>query len=73
MMRYVVWPVCLQQVISRRLPNGAAGPLLLGYEDQLSTKLQGSQCWRDLPPHRDENQVELDVNRSFIYYPKSTR
>ena len=31
-----------------------------------------AQSWRDLPPHRDENQVELDVNRSFIYYPKST-
>ena len=28
--------------------------------------------WRDLPTHRDEGQVELDVNRSFIYYPKST-
>lgn len=22
-----------------------------------------------LPRHRDEDQVQLDVNRSFVYYP----
>ncbi|KAK4181886.1 putative TBC1 domain family member 20 [Triangularia setosa] len=25
--------------------------------------------WRSLPPHRDEDQVQLDVNRAFVYYP----
>lgn len=25
--------------------------------------------WKALPPHRDEEQVKLDVNRSFVYYP----
>jgi TBC1 domain family member 20 len=25
--------------------------------------------WKSLPPHRDEEQVKLDVNRSFVYYP----
>ncbi|KAK8029144.1 hypothetical protein PG991_006200 [Apiospora marii] len=25
--------------------------------------------WRELPRHRDEDQVRLDVDRSFIYYP----
>jgi hypothetical protein len=25
--------------------------------------------WRELPPHRDEEQVKLDVDRSFVYYP----
>lgn len=25
--------------------------------------------WQTLPPHRDEEQVQLDVNRSFVYYP----
>ncbi|PFH62719.1 hypothetical protein XA68_12397 [Ophiocordyceps unilateralis] len=25
--------------------------------------------WKTLPCHRDEHQVQLDVNRSFIYYP----
>lgn len=27
--------------------------------------------WQCLPRHRDEDQVQLDVNRSFIYYPSS--
>jgi hypothetical protein len=22
-----------------------------------------------MPPHGDEEQVQLDVNRSFVYYP----
>lgn len=25
--------------------------------------------WRSLAVHRDEEQVQLDVNRSFVYYP----
>lgn len=29
--------------------------------------------WKKLYPHRDEGQVELDVNRSFIYYPNRKR
>ncbi|KAK1149349.1 GTPase-activating protein gyp8 [Aspergillus melleus] len=26
-------------------------------------------AWGDLPPHADEDQIQLDVNRSFVYYP----
>ncbi|RAK99109.1 TBC domain-containing protein [Aspergillus ibericus CBS 121593] len=26
--------------------------------------------WDELPPHVDEEQVQLDVNRSFVYYPE---
>lgn len=26
-------------------------------------------AWKELPPHRDEDQVQLDVNRAFVYYP----
>lgn len=39
----------------------------------MKTKLEAgsSQGWRDLPRHKDEDQVGLDVHRSFIYYPKS--
>ncbi|KAK8091160.1 GTPase-activating protein gyp10 [Apiospora phragmitis] len=29
----------------------------------------GDQPWQELPRHRDEDQVRLDVDRSFIYYP----
>ena len=25
--------------------------------------------WKELSPHKDEEQVQLDVNRAFIYYP----
>ncbi|UKZ46917.1 hypothetical protein TrVGV298_001128 [Trichoderma virens] len=25
--------------------------------------------WKELPRHRDEDQVQLDVNRSFVHYP----
>lgn len=28
-------------------------------------------AWRELPEHRDEGQVRLDVDRSFVYYPDS--
>lgn len=27
--------------------------------------------WQDLPAHRDEEQVKLDVNRSFTHYPSN--
>ncbi|KAK6537610.1 hypothetical protein TWF694_011790 [Orbilia ellipsospora] len=29
----------------------------------------GRVAYTELPPHRDEEQVELDVHRSFVYYP----
>ncbi|KAK6507478.1 hypothetical protein TWF481_005909 [Arthrobotrys musiformis] len=29
----------------------------------------GRVPYTELPPHRDEEQVALDVNRSFVYYP----
>jgi len=32
-----------------------------------SEKKQAS--WRAYAPHRDEEQVKLDVHRSFVYYP----
>lgn len=58
------------------------GPILLGYSP--ASKKAGSieekpvenneemtreVNWRQLPRHRDEDQVQLDVNRSFVYYP----
>lgn len=29
-----------------------------------------NDLWRDLPIHHDEEQVKLDVIRSFVYYPQ---
>ncbi|TFA99298.1 TBC1 domain family member 20 [Trichoderma ghanense] len=39
----------------------------LAYTDGSSHAAEGD--WKDLPRHRDEDQVQLDVNRSFVHYP----
>ena len=44
----------------------SVGPLVLGVEP--SPNISGID-WKELPEHREEGQVELDVNRSFVYYP----
>lgn len=28
--------------------------------------------WKDLKPHKEEDQVKLDVARAFVYYPNCT-
>ena len=33
------------------------------------SKDEDGGAWESLPPHRDEEQVQLDVNRAFVYYP----
>lgn len=45
-----------------------AGPILLGCDGH--EKDAHASDWRDYESHKDEHQVDLDVNRSFIYYPK---
>lgn len=48
------------------------GPLLLGYVNNnidIKGGVSSAESWKELPTHRDENQVQLDVDRSFIYYP----
>lgn len=44
------------------------GPVLLRCDEELrqTDTIPGIKCSR----HADEDQVELDVNRSFVYYPK---
>ncbi|TVY21397.1 GTPase-activating protein gyp10 [Lachnellula arida] len=49
-----------------------AWPLFLGYPSQdnyVESETEERESWKRLPKHRDEDQVQLDVNRSFIYYP----
>ncbi|KAH9870874.1 hypothetical protein J1614_006446 [Plenodomus biglobosus] len=43
-----------------------AWPLLLGCARNDATQVP----WEQLPAHKDEHQVGLDVNRAFVYYPK---
>ena len=50
----------------------AAWPLLVGCDD-IAGESAADACWKELPPHRDEGQVELDVNRAFVYYPNGKR
>jgi hypothetical protein len=35
------------------------------------TQSEKEHPWTALPAHRDEEQVRLDVNRSFVYYPSN--
>lgn len=51
-----------------------AWPILLGCvsRDQDADQRAMTQDWTKLPEHRDEGQVKLDVDRSFVYYPTST-
>lgn len=50
------------------------GPLLLGSAAQDTAADEQKQAnqhpWRMLPRHPDEDQVQLDVDRAFVYYPK---
>ncbi|KIX06310.1 uncharacterized protein Z518_04285 [Rhinocladiella mackenziei CBS 650.93] len=49
-----------------------AWPILLGCrsEHDGAGLKESTQSWRSLPRHPDEDQVRLDVDRAFIYYPK---
>ncbi|KAI1148818.1 rab-GTPase-TBC domain-containing protein [Nemania diffusa] len=48
-----------------------AWPILLGFDADAPSddSTEASASWKHLPMHRDEEQVKLDVNRSFVYYP----
>ncbi|KAJ4300466.1 GTPase-activating protein gyp8 [Collariella sp. IMI 366227] len=52
-----------------------AWPILLGVlpsHEKSETEQDGTASpasWESLPHHKDEDQVQLDVNRAFIYYP----
>ncbi|KAH7031004.1 rab-GTPase-TBC domain-containing protein [Microdochium trichocladiopsis] len=60
-----------------------AWPVLLGFNEDvvehgMKSELdravpddarQRNEPWHELPRHRDEDQVRLDVDRSFVYYP----
>lgn len=43
------------------------GPILL--QCNQGRQHEALTAWKELPQHRDEDQVQLDVNRSFVYYP----
>jgi len=67
------WPKHLERAIL----ISCIGPVLLGYNSSSSTPGMvredvSDNDWHALPIHKDENQVRLDVDRAFIYYPLGT-
>ncbi|KAI2624299.1 hypothetical protein GGR54DRAFT_595878 [Hypoxylon sp. NC1633] len=47
-----------------------AWPALLGFDvGDAEEQKEKSDSWMHLERHRDEDQVKLDVERSFVYYP----
>ncbi|KAF1811559.1 hypothetical protein P152DRAFT_459507 [Eremomyces bilateralis CBS 781.70] len=49
-----------------------AWPILLGCTraaDDPEPSPGDETAWKEWPEHRDEHQVQLDVDRSFVYYP----
>jgi hypothetical protein len=49
------------------LAKCTTGHILLG--SKTSEQADGDD-WKSLAPHRDEEQIMRDVDRSFVYYPK---
>ncbi|KAK7745258.1 GTPase-activating protein gyp8 [Diatrype stigma] len=65
--RALAWPILLGAIDSwgsTDLDGKAAADPVPGAEGEAE-----EEDWRNLPPHRDEAQVKLDVDRSFVYYP----
>ncbi|OAA39865.1 RabGAP/TBC [Beauveria brongniartii RCEF 3172] len=63
-LRQLAWPILL----------GLPAPRIDAAQDEPLPESEhhvdsGSGSWKELPRHRDEDQVQLDVNRSFVYYP----
>ncbi|KAF6843102.1 GTPase-activating protein gyp10 [Colletotrichum musicola] len=56
-LRQKAWPIVLDLTGSE------------GFGESSATGMVDENAWKTLPRHRDEEQVQLDVNRAFIYYP----
>lgn len=64
-LRQIAWPVLLG------IPLDVDGHVNMEAAAEAAgiSKDEDSHAWESLPPHRDEEQVQLDVNRAFVYYP----
>ncbi|KAK8011478.1 hypothetical protein PG990_010443 [Apiospora arundinis] len=73
-LRRHAWPIllgCPSDSDSVQL-NGTIPVTRDGEDGKISEKSDVEvRPWRELPRHRDEDQVRLDVDRSFIYYPNN--
>ena len=62
----------LDRIITPFLTTDPLGPILLNCQPVTQRNEPEGGKWRSLPRHNDEDQVRLDVDRSFVYYPKGT-
>ncbi|KAJ4165345.1 hypothetical protein LMH87_006979 [Akanthomyces muscarius] len=58
-LRQLAWPILL----------GVPAPSTTANDEPFPSSEDDGGSWKELPRHRDEDQVQLDVNRSFVYYP----
>ncbi|CAK7262863.1 GTPase-activating protein gyp8 [Sporothrix epigloea] len=65
-LRQIAWPVLLG------IPTEADGHIDLATASVAAgiPTTEATHAWESLPPHRDEEQVQLDVDRAFVYYPQ---
>ena len=68
-LRQAACKCCVLSTVTLRTNAAGKGPILLGCEQPLHTADAHDPSWKALPRHRDEDQVQLDVNRAFAYYP----
>ncbi|KAK8079607.1 GTPase-activating protein gyp10 [Apiospora hydei] len=68
-LRRHAWPILLGSSSSSGPTQHNETPTTRKESSSENEKEAGDQAWQELPRHRDEDQVSLDVNRSFIYYP----
>lgn len=56
-----------------RFSSDDAGEKPSNFADDDTVRLAASDpdygSWKTLPPHSEEGQVQLDVDRAFVYYP----
>ena len=61
--------ICLAYHALAMLLTLFLGPILLGCGNDTSG--DSTVSWRNFPAHADEEQVQRDVDRAFVYYPDS--
>ncbi|CAG9939134.1 unnamed protein product [Clonostachys rosea f. rosea IK726] len=71
-LRRQAWPILLGAVKSQTSKNEKdTDSSSCNDLDHLCYSNNTKTSWEDLPPHKDEAQVQLDVERSFVYYPRN--
>ncbi|EPE03429.1 gtpase-activating protein gyp10 [Ophiostoma piceae UAMH 11346] len=62
-LRQIAWPLLLGIPVDGDHVDPAVAAASAGVTST-------SRDWTQLPAHHDEEQVQLDVNRAFVYYPR---